>query len=101
MHRQRGEIGGVGLHHLLDRGLRPRHLDDLRLVGEAALDFSREALRRDAEGTGDAGAARNDVADELLALRPHRAKMHRARIAVENLGDAGEIDRGIAAFDLA
>jgi hypothetical protein len=27
--------------------------------------------------------------------------MHRARIAVENLGDAGEIDRGITALDLA
>ena len=27
--------------------------------------------------------------------------MHRPRIAVEDFGDAGEIDRAVAAFDLA
>ncbi len=102
MHGQRREVGRLaGLDHLLHRRLAARHLDDLRLGGEAALDLGGEPLRRDAEGAGDAGAARHHIADQFLALRTRGAEMHRARIAVEDLGDAGEIDRSIAALDFA
>ena len=101
MHRERRQVGRrPGLHHLLHRRLRTRHFDDLRPGGEAALDLGGEALRRNAESAGDAGAARHDIADQLLALRAHGEEMHRARIAVEDFRNGGEIDRPVAALDL-
>ncbi len=102
MDRQRGQVGLVaGQHDLLRGRLGARHLDDLGLVAQPALDFGDQCARLDAEGAREPGAAAGHVGDQLLPLRADGAEQHGARIAFERRRDVGEVERLVVSFKLA
>src|SRR5262245_65511072 len=101
MHRKRGEVGiRTGQHHLLHRRLGARELDDVGLAAQATLDLRKERVGCDAEGPRDTRARSGDVADKLLPLRPGGAKPYGPAVALENIGDVGEVDWRIACLQL-
>ena len=78
MHRQRGEVGVVaGQHDLLHRRLGAGDLDDLRLVAQPPQHFGSSSSGATPKARAMPRAAADDVADQLLPLRPDRAEQHR------------------------
>ena len=102
MHGEPRQVGVLpDQHDLLTRRLGARHFDDLGSVLQSSLNFGKEAARLDPEGRSEPVAAAHHATDQFRPLGTCGTKQHRLGVALQNLGDAGEIDRLVADFELA
>ena len=85
---------------LLHRRLFARQFHQLRRQAQTALHFPGDFFTRHAEGLCNTIPAADDIADDLMPLRPCLAEQYRLWIALHDRGHIGERNRLLPHFDL-